>query len=164
MGYYNITPFNPTPSSTAYLLSGAFILLNSIPSTLSSIFSPVLDHISQSYSVNVSFSFQEAPNFYEWKKHYYPAGAVGTDAILGNRLLDEKALSKPLPALASALRVAYPTVGLLFNLVSGPGVWNATPPGGLGSMAPAWRKAVVEISTAIFLPLTLLPPKIFHNF
>ncbi len=78
---------------------------------------------------------------------YYPAGAVATiDAQLGSRLLDEKALSTPLPELADALRVAYLNLVLLGNLVSGPGVGNAKLAGGLGSMTPAWRKAVTHLS------------------
>ena len=68
------------------------------------------------------------------------------DSQLGSRLLDEKALSLPLSSLAEGLSTAYPDFVLLGNLVSGPGVWNAKPAGGLGSMTPAWRKAVVHMS------------------
>ena len=67
-------------------------------------------------------------------------------AQLGSRLLDEKALPKPLPELAEALRTAYPNLFLLGNLVSGPGVGNAKPPSELGSMTPAWRKAVKHLN------------------
>ena len=59
--------------------------------------------------------------------------------------LISKALLTPLPLLANSLRATYPTAGVLANLVSGPGVWNANPAGGQGSMTPARRIAVVEI-------------------
>ena len=145
MGYYNMTPVVANSSSTALLISGGFIILNTTTSTLDAIFNPVLDHLASSFPVEVTSSTQHAPNFYEWWKTYYPVSPVATiDSMLGNRLLDEKALSSP--TLADDLRAAYPTVGLLFNLVSGPGVWHAKPPGGLGSMTPAWREAVVEMS------------------
>ena len=145
MGYYNMTPVAGENSTSALLISGAFTILNISTSALDAIFDPVLNHLSTEFPVKVTSSTQYAPNFYEWWKTYYPAGPVATiDSIIGNRLLDEKALSSP--TLADDLRAAYPTVGLLFNLVSGPGVWNAKPSGGLGSMTPAWRKAVVEMS------------------
>ena len=146
MGYYNMTPVATAQSSTALLISGGFIILNSTIAMLDAIFMPVLDHLAASFTVETTSSTQYAPNFYEWWKTYYPASPVATiDSMLGNRLLDAKALSSP--TLVDDLRAAYPTVGLLFNLVSGPGVWNAEPPGGLGSMTPAWRNAVVEMST-----------------
>ena len=145
MGYYNMTPVASGNLTPALLISGAFIILNNSISALDAIFDPVLSHLSASFPVKVTSSTQYSPNFHEWWKTYYPAGPVATiDSMLGNRLLDKKALSSP--TLAADLRAAYPTVGLLFNLLSGHGVWDAKPAGGLGSMTPAWRKAVVEMS------------------
>ncbi len=147
MGYYNISTTIPTDQSTPLVLGGAFWILNSSVPTFEAIFAPSLDHINTSFAVDVTHSTQYVPNLYNWWKVYYPAGAVATiDAQLGSRLLDENALSTPLPEVAGALRTAYPNLVLLGNLVSGPGVWNAKPPGGLGSMTPAWRKAVTHLS------------------
>ena len=147
MGYFNISATIPTDQSTPLVLSGAFWILNSSIQAFDAIFAPFLNHLNTSFPVQVAYSTQFAPNLYDWWKVYYPAGAVATiDSMLGSRLLDEKSLSAPLPELTVALRTAYPKLVLLGNLVSGPGVWNANPPGGLGSMTTAWRKAVVHLS------------------
>lgn len=94
---------------------------------------------------------------YEWWQVQIPPGAVATvDSSLGSRLLGESALSLPLAELAEGLSTAYPGLVLLRNLVSGPGVWNAKPAGGLGSMTPVWRKAAVHLSMSN--SLSHLPP------
>ena len=148
MGYYNLTKVPTNISSTAFQLCGGLTILNVGIPAFDKIFNPVLDHLSTTYNVRVTASTQSAPNFYNWWRTYYPGEPVGyIDTILGGRLLDEKSLSTPLPTLAQALSSAYPSPGyLMFNLVSGPGVWNAKPPGGVGSMVPAWRTTVVEMS------------------
>ena len=147
MGYYNISATTPADQSTPLVLGGAFWTLNSSTPTFEAVFAPFLDHINNSVAVDVAHCTQFAPNLFDWWKVYYSAGAVATvDAQLGSRLLDEKALSTPLPELAEALRTPYPNLVLLGNLVSGPGVWNAKPAGGLGSMTPAWRKSVAHLS------------------
>ena len=148
LGYYNISNIISGKSSSALQLAGRFWILNTTIPCLDAIFNPVLNHTAASFPVEVTHSTQFVTNLYDWWKVYYPPGVVATvDAQLGSRLLDEKALSLPLPSLAEGLRTAYPSLILLGNLVSGPGVWNAKPPGGLGSMTPAWRKAVVHLST-----------------
>ncbi|KAI9775942.1 MAG: hypothetical protein M1835_005659 [Candelina submexicana] len=130
MGYYNISN-----------------ILNSSIEAMDIVFDPVLDHIKDSYPVDVAHATQLVLNLYEWWKVTYPAAAVAMiDSQLGSRLLDEKSLSVSLPALAKALRSAYPNLVLIANLVIGPGVWDAKPSGGLGSMTPAWRKAIVHMS------------------
>ena len=147
MGYYNISATVPTDQSTPLVLAGAFWILNSSIQAFDAIFVPFLSHLNASFPIEVAYSTQFAPNLYDWWKVYYPAGAVATiDAQLGSRLLDERSLSTPLPELAKALRTAYPNLVLLGNLVSGLGVWNAKPLGGLGSMTTAWRRAVVHLS------------------
>ena len=147
MGYYNISATSPFNQSTPLILGGAFWILNSSIAALDAILVPFLDEINTTFAVEVTHSTEFAPNVYDWWKVYYPPGAVAmSDGQLGSRLLDENALSVPLPQLAEALRTAYPDLVLLGNLVAGPGVWNAKPPGGLGSMTPAWRKAVVHLS------------------
>ncbi len=147
IGYYNISAVVPTDSSTARQLAGGFWILNTSIQAFDALFNPFLNDIAALFPIEVAHSTQFAPNVYDWWKVYSPPGAVATiDAQLSSRLLDEKALSLPLPSLAESLRTAYPDLVLLGNLVSGPGVWHAKPPGGLGSMTPAWRKAIVHMS------------------
>lgn len=73
---------------------------------------------------------------------------VGTNAAVGNRLLDARALSN-LTALRAAMQKATPsgTVANL-NLISGPGLRNARPAGGDASINPAWRDAYIEYGTS----------------
>lgn len=152
MGYYNISSIVPTNPGTPLQLAGGFWILNATTEQVDAVLHPVLMNISDMFAVGVAYATtQLEPSLYDWWKTAYPAGAVATsDSQLGSRLLDEEALSVPLPALAKALQTAYPDLVLLGNLVSGPGVWNAQPPGGLGSMTPAWRKAVVHLSMSLF--------------
>lgn len=152
MGYYNISATSPFNQSTPLVLSGAFWILNDSIAALDSVFNPVLDDISASYPVTVTHRRQLAPSLYEfWKEHFPAAPVAMSDGHLGSRLLDEKALSEPLPVLAASLQGAYPDLVLLGNLVSGLGVWHAKPPGGLGSMTPAWRKAVAHLSRSLVI-------------
>lgn len=148
MGYYNISSISPFEPSTPLILGAGVWIINTSTSTsaLDALVDPVLDHIQTTYPVNITRSSRYVPDFYDWWKVVYPPGAVGTESLLGNRLLDEKALSLPVPMIAENLAAAYPDLIFLGNLVSGPGVWNAEPAGGLGAMTPAWRSAVVELS------------------
>lgn len=150
MGYYNISAISPFNQSTPLQLAGAFWILNASVASLDKVLNPVLNNISSSYSVTVTHTSNFASNLYDWWKIYYPAAPVATsDGRLGSRLLDEKTLAKPLTFLAKSLRMAYPDLVLLGNLISGPGVWHANPPGGLGAMTPAWRKAVTHLSKSL---------------
>lgn len=147
MGYYNISYLNPYNASTPLVLAGGFYILNATIESFDAVFTPLLTNLSAKYQLEVTHTTTFAPSMYEWWQVQYPPGAVAlTDSALGSRLLDEKALSLPLPQLAERLSTAYPGLVLLGNLVSGPGVWNAAPAGGLGSMTPAWRNAVVHLS------------------
>lgn len=150
MGYYNISSIVPTNPSTPLQLDGGFWMLNTPPEAFDNILDPVLRNISYNFQVGVRYRFaQNEPNIYDWWKVAYPAAQLApVDSQLGSRLLDEDALSLPLPTLANSLQTAYPNLVLLGNLVIGPGVWNAQPAGGLGSMTEAWRKAIVHLSTS----------------
>ncbi|KAI4203692.1 MAG: hypothetical protein LQ350_001693 [Teloschistes chrysophthalmus] len=152
MGYYNISSISPFEPSTSLILgAGVWILNTSVPS-FNAIVDPVLNHIQATYPVTVTRSARYEPSFYDWWKVYSPAGAVATESQLGNRLVDEKALSQPLDKIASSLAAAYQNLVMISNLVSGPGMWNAQPPGGIGSMTPAWRKTIVEIIVPVIWP------------
>lgn len=144
MGYFNISNTQITNTSTPLRLQAGLWLLNKTVPDLESLLGPVLDNMSTSFFLDVTHTIQTFPNFYSWWKEQYPPAAVGFDTQLGSRFLDAKALSKPLPSLAASIRKAYSGIILIGNLVVGPGVWNAKPAGGLGSMSPAWRTAVVD--------------------
>ncbi|KAL8709577.1 MAG: hypothetical protein Q9220_005669 [cf. Caloplaca sp. 1 TL-2023] len=145
MGYYNISSLSPfEPSTPLNLAAGVWILNTTVP-VFDALMDPVLDHIKATYPVNVTRSSRYVPNFYDWWKVYSPAGAAATESQLGNRLLDENALSLPLDKIAGYLADSYSDLVTIFNLVSGPGMWNVQLAGGLGSMTPAWRRTVVEM-------------------
>ncbi|KAI4254242.1 MAG: hypothetical protein LQ352_003196 [Teloschistes flavicans] len=152
MGYYNISSVSPFEPSTPLILGAGVWILNTSVSDFNAIVDPVLNHIQATYPVKVTRSARYEPSFYDWWKVYSPAGAVATESQLGNRLMDERALSQPLDTIASSLADAYQNLVLISNLVSGPGMWNANPPGGLGLMTPAWRKTVVEIIVPVIWP------------
>ena len=137
----------------------AFWMLNSSIPALEAIFTPSLNYINNSITVEASHSTDFAPNIYESWKVYCPAGAVTmTDTQLGSRLLDEKALATPLPELANGFQTAYPKLVLLGNLVSDPVIWNSKPAGGLGLMTPACRKAVVRVHLSMVTPKSRARP------
>ena len=158
MGYYNISSISPFEPSTPLILGAGVWILNTNTSAFNALLDLVLDHIQATYPINVTRTSRYVPNYYDWWKATYPPGAVGTESQLGSRLLDKKALSIPVNEIAPNLAAAYGDLVILANLVSGPGVWNAKPAGGLGSMTPAWRKTVVELSTCSksFSPLPVL--------
>lgn len=71
--------------------------------------------------------------------------SAGSDILLGSRLLDGKALTGNLTALAEAYKTASaPGLGAQAFLVSGKGVHNAKPRGGSNAVNPAWRRAYVH--------------------
>ena len=151
MGYYNISNLIPGNATTPLQLEAGVWLLNATSPDINAVLDPVLNRISTTFEVNLTHWTRSVSNYYEWWKVQYLPGAVGTlDVRLGSRLLDEPALSGPLSLLAERLRTAYPGLVMLGNLVVGPGVWSAKSSGGLGSMTPAWRKAVVHLSKAQF--------------
>lgn len=85
------------------------------------------------------------PDFWAWYKIGNGPRDGGDDKILGSRLLDAKALTGNLTALAEAYQKASPVdteMGVF--LVSGKGVHNAKPRGGSNAVNPAWRTAYVH--------------------
>jgi hypothetical protein len=89
------------------------------------------------------------PSYYDWWKATITDIGVGLDYLVGNRLLDGEALSKPQDTLIQTLKDATPPGALInINAIAGPGVWNAKPRGGNDSINLAWRKAYVEFGTS----------------
>ena len=150
MGYYNISNLIPGNASTPLQLAGGIWILNSSIAAFDAVFTPVLNHTSASYPVKAAHTTQFWSSYYDWWKVYSSPGLVALlDSQIGSRFLDEKALSTPISSLAESLRAAYnPLSVMIANLVSYPGVGTVKPPGGRGSMTPAWRTAIVEMSTS----------------
>ncbi|KAL8683249.1 MAG: hypothetical protein Q9186_000751 [Xanthomendoza sp. 1 TL-2023] len=121
MGYYNISSLSPFDPTTPLNLAGGVWIPNTSTSAFNAIMDPVMDHIKATYPVKVTRSSRYFSKFYDWWKVYSPPGAVGSDYQIGNRLVDEKALSIPLPKIADYLNEAYGGLIMISNLVSGPG-------------------------------------------
>jgi hypothetical protein len=148
MGYTFIFP-NPTHSNPTALGFAWFCwVLNSTASDMATLLNPLIDKLTNSpYSkgIVVANNTTTSPNFYDWWAIASQPGTVGTNAILGSRLLDRKALSQDVEFMKSKLQAAYPGGSLLGHLIAGKGVANAKPHGGPGAVLPAWRSAYYHI-------------------
>lgn len=121
--------------------------------------------------VNATYGSLQAPWFIEtnyttynsyldWFRNNWDPTPVGTDQVVTSRLLDEKALTGNLTALAAALRTfTAPNGGQsTVFLVSGKGVheWQTKVRGAIGSagtaVVPAWRKTYVHATSTITFP------------
>ena len=148
MGYYyilsNSTTTSPTPLG---LVTGAFLVPEKSVSDAQAIFAPLEAQIRASnWTDNVTIS--NTGTAYASYSAYWatvPPAAVGFDARLGSRLLDETALTADPAALNAALRDAMPpTRQLLGHMVAGPGVKNIKVPGG-NAVLPAWRETYSHV-------------------
>ncbi|KAE8440852.1 hypothetical protein EG329_006369 [Mollisiaceae sp. DMI_Dod_QoI] len=102
----------------------------------------------------VSTTSQSYPDFWGYYEPNNGPLDAGGDAVLGSRLLDSKALTGNLTALAEAFRIASPGGNVMSAfLVSGKGVHSAQPRGGSNAVNPAWRKAYIHsILTVLWQP------------
>jgi hypothetical protein len=117
-------------------------------------------NISATWSGQIAISLKvtDFPDFYSYWDVNSAAIGVGSDVILGSRLLDGEALSSPRAVMAQTLQEVTPPGGVVnINLVSGPGVWSAVPRGGNDSVHPSWRKAYVHFGKARPSPLLARP-------
>ena len=91
---------------------------------------------------------QTYPDFWAWYNVSNGPLDAGYDQYLGSRLLDGKALTQNLTAVAEAFKAATPLGGVTSAyLVGGKGVINAKPRGGSNAVNSAWRKAYVHSGT-----------------
>ena len=118
------------------------------PADMQKIWDPILDHINATWPGWFAFpTIQTYPTFLAWYNENHDLDLeAGTDALVGSRLLDAKALtadaSETIPIwkqfTAAGESNAY--------IVSGKGVWDAQIAGGSNSVNPAWRKSYVHAS------------------
>jgi hypothetical protein len=91
------------------------------------------------------------PDFWAWYSINNGPLVAGYDQYAGSRLLDRKALTQNLTALATAFRTAtaYGTTTIAY-MVGGHGVMNAKPRGGSNAVNSAWRTTYVHAGTHSF--------------
>lgn len=91
---------------------------------------------------------QAYPDFWAWYNISNGPLDAGFDQYLGSRLLDRKALTQNLTAVAAAFKAATPSGSVTSAyLVGGKGVMHAKPRGGSNAVNSAWRKAYVHSGT-----------------
>jgi hypothetical protein len=155
MGYFWVTPLEATSqnSSMQGRLYGEWFAPELTLLQVQELLAPIENRIKTSGwgdPVSIAGQGKEHKDFMKEYARDSKPEAAGLPVRLGSRLLDEKALSKPLPVLEKALRTAsndsidWPILG---HVIAGPGTWS--PKGGIagGSNAvlPAWRKACMQI-------------------
>lgn len=162
MGYFWVIPQEATSqnSSMQGRLYGEWYAPQLTLHQVQDLLAPMEDHIKAAgWEDPVSISGQGAEHADYMKKYAKDTspGTAGIPVRLGSRLIDEKALSKPLPVLEKVLRGAsadlidWPVLG---HVIAGPGTWS--PKGGIagGSNAvlPAWRRACMQIGMSSTMP------------
>ncbi|KAE9363516.1 FAD-binding domain-containing protein [Stipitochalara longipes BDJ] len=115
---------------------------------------PIVEKIKETWpglflSQNISTSF---PTFYDWWFAGQGPQTAGTELMGGSRLLDAETLTANLTALGVAMQ-GMTTNAVNTYLISGKGVWNAKPRGGSNAVNPAWRKAIIHCTNAVYWPL-----------
>jgi hypothetical protein len=143
-GQFGLTA--PVDAYVAY-----FIMPVLHPENTTDSFTAAINKVFDEATAGAPIEFQRAvspqtyPDFWAWYNVNNGPLDAGYDQYLGSRLLDEKALTHNLTALAEAFRAATPLGGVTsVYLVGGHGVINAKPRGGSNAVNSAWRKAYVH--------------------
>jgi hypothetical protein len=141
--------FGLTDAVDAYV--AYFIMPVLHPENTTDSFTAAINKVFDEATAGAPIEFQRAvfpqtyPDFWAWYNVNNGPLDAGYDQYLGSRLLDEKALTHNLTALAEAFRAATPLGGVTsVYLVGGRGVINAKPRGGSNAVNSAWRKAYVH--------------------
>jgi hypothetical protein len=159
MGYYFIIPYErpvlKEPRLSFWWVAG---ILNSSEAAVQETLKPLVSTLHDTAGLSVSLQTFDIPNFYDWWSTKVPPGTAGTNVLLGSRLLDAASLSQNVGFIAKKLKECFNGFALLGHLVGGTGVANTQPPGGLGSMTPAWRRTITHIGQqcAEAYPLSVL--------
>lgn len=149
MSYTYIAPDYPYNGSRVGGILGTLVMPNGTMKELLEAVGPLQKRIAGIPDVTPQFSPIEYPSLYAWYQNTKNTAPIGDNSAVGNRLLDNKALSN-VTALRAAIQKATPSGTLAnLNVVAGPGLWAAKPAGGSDSVTPAWRKAYVEYGRPI---------------
>jgi hypothetical protein len=146
MGYYLISPYQDPilnkPALSFWWIAG---ILNTSEASIGTTLKPLVNGLCNTPGLLVSLGTFDVPDFYDWWSTTIPPGHAGTNVLLGSRLLDAASMSLNVSFIAKKLEESFNGFALLGHLVGGPGVANARPPGGVGSMTPAWRKTITHL-------------------
>ena len=146
MGYYFITPYEHSisekPRLSFWWIAG---ILNCSHTTIETTLEPLMRALHDTAGLSISLRTFDTSNYYGWWSTNVPPGAAGTNVLLGSRLLDAPALGQNVSFIAKKLEESFNGFLLLGHLVGGAGVANVQPAGGLGSMTPAWRRAISHV-------------------
>jgi hypothetical protein len=121
------------------------------PANTTESFVAAINKVFDEATAGTSIEFRRAvipqtwPDFWAWYNISNGPLDAGYDQYLGSRLLDAKALTQNLTAVAEAYKAATRSGGVTSAyLVGGKGVINAKPRGGSNGVNSAWRKAYVH--------------------
>jgi hypothetical protein len=145
MAYSTLLPGNAT---TQPIFEVEFLGVNMTVAQSQAVLSPILTALNETYLpqgfIVLTNTTQYSKLYDFWINNLDDNGSVtpiGTDAMLGSRLLDGPALTRP--DLATQLQAACGQ-GASFYLVSGPGVHRL--PGNYNAVNPSWRTSYVHAS------------------
>lgn len=155
MGYHYPIPSDPTEknSSLAGKLQGEWIGPELTKSEIEALLEPMNKHIRSGElgaSVVISNTSTSGSHFSQLLVSEFSAQSAGKPARLGSRLLDGKALSKPLSELKDAFRTAHgKSQGLQIFNIAGKGAREPAGgiPGGSNAVLPAWRRTYAHVGT-----------------
>lgn len=159
MGYHYPIPSDPTEknSSLAGKLQGEWIGPELSKSEVEALLEPMNKHIRSGKlgaSVMISNSSTSGSHFSQLLVSEFSAQSARKPARLGSRLLDAKALSKPLNELENAFKTAHgKSQGLQIFNIAGNGAREPVGgiPGGSNAVLPAWRRTYAHVGTFTFL-------------
>lgn len=137
------------PSEVAGVIGVTAVQDTSDPESLLKIWKPLNETINSRWPGAVQFITRTTPydSYFDWVQGYFDNSTAGVDSYLGSRLLDKKALTGNLSALAKAIKLGVEIAGgFTALLVSGKGVHDGPVSGGPNSISPEWRKSYVLAS------------------
>lgn len=156
MGYFWVTPIdaNERNASMTGKLYGEWLAPKLTPSRVRELLAPIEEHMKSGKWEDPVFTTSDGEEHPDYIKGFAATNdpdVAGVPVRLGSRLLNEKALSRPLPELADTLRRAtdnsagWPILG---HVIAGPGTWRPKGgvAGGSNAVLPAWREACMQIA------------------
>ncbi|KAM0720296.1 hypothetical protein Q7P37_004432 [Cladosporium fusiforme] len=153
MGYLSLVPFDATEQNKSMQakLGGVWLAPNLKLQQVQALLSPMEERMRKAQwgdPIVIDGHGEERPDFAKGFSIENTPEPAGLPIRLGSRLLDESALSKPLPELKNALKKATGEWLTLGHVIAGPGTWSPKGgvAGGSNAVSPAWRKACMQIA------------------
>jgi hypothetical protein len=165
-GYNTAQPVTTTTNLSSFT-SNTVILDAMDTSTMSSIWDPILDHVTKTWPQAIQTTNITAyRSFLEWYGENYDRSAVGADVWVGSRLMDAASLEDRAAiqqAFQTFAEIGGPIGSGAAHLVIGPGVRDAKPRGGGNAVCPAWRKATIHASKLTSGAVALGPDRMIFS-